>query len=443
MATTKKDKKEVTTTKGSSHAKKRTRSKRVRPKPEEEEDTTPHYFHCNYCKRDLTEALRARCAQCKDYDTCLDCLSVGAALHPHKHDHDYRILFVMQDEVYQKGWTVTDEIKMLEGLEEFGVGNWEQVSETIMTKTAEETEQHFLDVYLGSQDAPLPDTTVVLPAAAVDPPKKGAVVPDNRKYQDVDSAGWMSKREDFVYDWDNEQEEMMAELELSIDDSKQEHELVTQILEIYNEKLLERHRRKEFATKHGLVSFKKYVETVEKLPEEEKEVREKLKPFMRLLTKVELDKCVAGILEERELRDVLAKYRRGRELGAKSVKECSQLVKAGDLPRKRDHAEMRREPGIGASDAELRMAFTGRDIDLPFQAGAELLTRRELKLCSALKITVHQYVIVKEVLVRESARTGHLRKKDAKGMVRLDSMKVYRIYDYLLSCGWIRSEAAA
>lgn len=51
-------------------------------------------FHCNYCARDLSSTIRARCAECTDFDLCLDCFSVGATLWPHSPTHAYRLVEV-------------------------------------------------------------------------------------------------------------------------------------------------------------------------------------------------------------------------------------------------------------------------------------------------------------------------------------------------------------
>lgn len=433
-------------------ASKRSRPKRTRSKAEKKDIVvSPFRFHCNYCGRDLSMSVRVRCAVCPDYDSCLDCFSVGAALLPHQPDHSYRLLCVEQSPVYQKGWSAVEEEKMLEGLELFGVGNWEQVAERIMTKNAYESEQHFLRVYLSTIHAPLPDPTIMHHEDRPRSVSKDMTpkAPDMHKYQMGDAAGWMPKREDFVYEWDNEAEDILGDMEITEDDSPEEREMKLRVLEIYDNKLRERHRRKVYVLEHGLIDFKGHVEKESSLPEDEREVRGKLKVFARFLTAAEMDKCVNGILEERRLRETLQRLREGRALGATSAEECRRLVpKSKHAPtppsRKRGSNDMKMtDPNTPClTDSELRSTFTGRDVDVSQQAGAELLTRTELKLCTALKITVHQYVIVKEVLVRESARAGYLRKKEAKQMVRLDQTKVFRIYDYLLSCGWIRTSAA-
>jgi transcriptional adapter 2-alpha len=49
---------------------------------------------------------------------------------------------------------------------------------------------------------------------------------------------------------------MLAEMEFSLDEHPSERELKLQVVRIYNHKLAERNRRKQFAIERGLVDFK-------------------------------------------------------------------------------------------------------------------------------------------------------------------------------------------
>jgi len=72
--------------------------------------------------------------------------------------------------------------------------------------------------------------------------------------------------------------------------------------------------------------------------------------------------------------------------------------------------------------------------------GAELLSTSELTLCKNLKMCPQQLLILKEHLIRESAKAGFLRRKDVKDLIKYDAVKVLRVYDYLIACGWIVPE---
>lgn len=77
------------------------------------------------------------------------------------------------------------------------------------------------------------------------------------------------------------------------------------MIEIYNQKLDERARRKQFILERGLLEYKKVnvpnfyfsiLEIDKKRPKEEKEVYDKTRPFARLLSKEEHEQLVQGLL---------------------------------------------------------------------------------------------------------------------------------------------------
>lgn len=457
----------------------KSRPKRSRNKPEKkQEPQTTSRFHCDYCARDLSSAIRARCTVCPDYDSCLDCFSVGAALKPHEASHSYRLIEVVQTPVFQVGWSAEEEEKMLEGLELYGVGNWEQVAKLIRSKSPEETESHFMKVYLQSNNPPLPDPSKMVPADKGE--KKGEDEVDPKmlrvmhKHQQEDAAGWMEKRGDFVYEWDNEAEELIGDMEITEIDTKASKDLKATILEIYASKLDERDRRKKFVLERGLTDFKAYIASEKKRSKDEKEIRDSLKVFHRFLPPPEMEKFIQGLLEEKKLRATIQTYREARANGAKTMDDLNRYLAAKKMKTKPMTADAevqsqnivlpaskrRRLHGDSSGNDTLSNGTNGvatpapapppmepkdkksvilGDIDIEQMAGAELMSGTELNLCSNLKLTPHQYLIVKGTMIRESARSGCLRKKDAKAIVRLDPTKVFKLYDYFQACGWIKS----
>lgn len=456
------------------------RLKRARTKNDKKEEVeNTSRFHCDFCGRDLSFAIRARCAVCPDYDSCLDCFSVGATLAPHRPEHSYRLVEVVHTPIFQLSWSADEEEKMLEGLELYGVGNWEQVAKLIGSKNPVEAESHYMKVFLQSDTAPLPDPAKMLPQEKAPlSDKLDEVDPKTLRvmhmHQQEDAAGWMEKRQDFLYEWDNEAEDIIGDMEVGEDDSKAEKDLKAQVLEIYAAKLNERAKRKEFVLERGLTNFKAYQAAEKKRSKEEKELRDSLRVFTRFVPQVDMDKFIHGILEERQLRATIDLYCEGRAHGATTLEDCDRIN--AKQKSKNASAGPETSPSVtgGSSSAHRRRRFNGEgsiadsigsgangisshmpssngvdskdrkgtflgDIDYELMPGAELLSRTEITLCNALKITPHQYMIIKDVMVRESARTGCLRKKDAKAIVRLDSVKVFKIYDYLLACGWIKS----
>ena len=64
-------------------------------------------FHCNYCARDISATVRIKCAECPDFDLCLDCFAVGVEITPHKSGHAYRVVDNLSFPLYHPDWGVS------------------------------------------------------------------------------------------------------------------------------------------------------------------------------------------------------------------------------------------------------------------------------------------------------------------------------------------------
>ena len=122
--------------------------KRKYPEPKEDYAVKTH---CDSCSKELTLKLIFKCADCADYDLCLDCFCQGKESMDHSNNHKYRILEALDFPIYTKDWYADEELLLLEGLQTFGMGNWEQIAEYIGTKGKEEVLSHYMDVYVNSK----------------------------------------------------------------------------------------------------------------------------------------------------------------------------------------------------------------------------------------------------------------------------------------------------
>lgn len=75
----------------------------------------PGLYHCNYCMRDISTTVRIKCAECKDWDSCVDCFCAGAELSGHKAYHPYRVVDNTNFPLFHPDWTATEELNMLSG----------------------------------------------------------------------------------------------------------------------------------------------------------------------------------------------------------------------------------------------------------------------------------------------------------------------------------------
>ncbi|KAF7456077.1 putative transcriptional co-activator ADA2-A [Cryptosporidium felis] len=133
-------------------------------------------FRCDVCKKDTWD-YRIRCAECVEYDLCLDCFCQGKSSNDHKPGHKYIPVGRYTFNLLTESWTAEEELLLMEAVSRYGLGNWSEISKYItegpggafslyqksqktdpIGHSAEECEKHYNEFYLNSKTKPLPDT---------------------------------------------------------------------------------------------------------------------------------------------------------------------------------------------------------------------------------------------------------------------------------------------
>ena len=113
-------------------------------------------YSCSYCGRDTSYSVRVKCAECPDYDSCVPCFAVGAALHPHSPGHAYRVIDDLSFPLYDPAWGADEELLLLEAISAHGVGAWRAVADHVGAKDAASCQAHWEAVYAASPCFPEP-----------------------------------------------------------------------------------------------------------------------------------------------------------------------------------------------------------------------------------------------------------------------------------------------
>lgn len=191
------------------------------------------------------------------------------------------------------------------GIDKFGVGNWKVISEFLdNSKTVKQVEDHYWQTYLGTHGYCLPskcilgsevvEMTSLFPTEptvdekgqeviAADDLFRVAVNPGYQRGEEVkrdegkepgkpkdrneinnkilllpgsEIPGFMPLRQDFEVEYENDAELMLADMEFLSDDHPSERELKLQVIRIYNQKLDERRKRRNFVIERNLVDVK-------------------------------------------------------------------------------------------------------------------------------------------------------------------------------------------
>ena len=321
-----------------------------RQKAEEEESKKPDslipfncgnntQFHCDYCQKDITRSIRIRCAECFEFDLCIECFSVGVEIQGHLKTHKYRVSDCLAYPLITTDWNIEEDLLLLEAIEMFGLGNWKTVAEHVGSKADKECMEHYSNYYLKSPSFPLPqlakdrteEPEIAVPQA-VDEPVVDENNADNTQVTapvkvtvpGAELAGYMPLRGDFDVEHDNDAELILADMEFNDDDHPTERELKLRIIDIYNGKLDERERRKKFVIERGLLDYKKHQQIERRRPKDERDLVAQMRPFARFHSAEEHNEFVGGLLTAMRLRKRIAQLQHYRRNGIRTLAEAEE-----------------------------------------------------------------------------------------------------------------------
>ncbi|XP_012082182.1 transcriptional adapter ADA2b isoform X2 [Jatropha curcas] len=470
-------------------------------------------YHCNYCNKDITGKIRIKCAMCPDFDLCIECFSVGAEVTPHKSNHPYRVMDNLSFPLICPDWNADDEILLLEGIEMYGLGNWAEVAEHVGTKSKEMCIEHYTNIYMNSPFFPLPDMSHVVGknrkellamAKGHGEDKKGSSMlgehtlkeespfsPSSRvKVEDmhkggasgrllstlngdpqteigfkgkksnssanegslIESSGYNPKRQEFDPEYDNDAEQLLAEMEFKDTDTEDERELKLRVLRIYAKRLDERKRRKDFILERNLL----YPNVFEKdLSPEERALCRRYDVFMRFHSKEEHEDLLQTVIAEHRTLKRIQELKEARAAGCRTSAEADRYREEKRKREAEESSQRAKESSqVGPSnqggpnvfmaseslgkDSNARPGGQGTGYETLDALGfyeTQLLSEAEKRLCHEIKLPPPLYLKMQEVMTKEIFSGNVTKKSDAHPLFKLESSKVDRVYDVLVKKG--------
>ena len=156
-------------------------------------------------------------------------------------------------------------------------------------------------------------------------------------------AGFMPRRGDFDMEWENDAEQVIADMEFSASDLPQDRQLKIQVVEIYNQKLDERERRKNFLLNRNLLDYRKNQQLDALLPRDERDLVRRMRLFERLHTPEEHKAFVDDIIRAKRLRKEIAKLQMYRRMGIKTLAEVERYELDKNRREFHKHAQLQKE----------------------------------------------------------------------------------------------------
>ena len=188
---------------------------------------------------------------------------------------------VFGDRKEAKAWKAREEVALLEAVELYGYGNWEDTAKLVGTRTATEVREHFITYYVqgnagrvcwshasretyqandhtcssGSSSSLSPSLTTPLTAIPA------------LSLLEQQLLGFMPKRDDFEREFDNEVEMLISTLRINPhDEDDLDVDLKVAHIDMYNRRLRERFRKKAVVRDYALVTqFYKSLENDEEV----------------------------------------------------------------------------------------------------------------------------------------------------------------------------------
>jgi len=147
---------------------------------------------------------------------------------------------------------------------------------------------------------------------------------DIKSLPGADLVGYMPRRVDLDIEWDNDAELILAEMEFSSADSPEDRALKIKVIEIYNSRLDEREKRKQFLVDRNLLDYKKNQIAEQQLPADERDLVNRMRLFARFHSGQEHEAFIQSLLKAKQLRKEIAKLQMYRRMGMRSMSEVEQ-----------------------------------------------------------------------------------------------------------------------
>ncbi|XP_030636669.1 transcriptional adapter 2-beta isoform X1 [Chanos chanos] len=413
--------------------------------------------YCTNCLADVT-ILRIRCTECQDIELCPECFSAGAEIGNHRRWHGFQQVdggfFTLWGPEAEGGWTSREEQSLLDAIEQYGFGNWEDMAGHVgPSRTPQEVMEHYVSMYIHGNlgKACIPDsipnrvTDHTCPSGGpLSPSLTTPLPPLDVSVIEQQQLGYMPLRDDYEIEYDQEAEKLISGLSVNYDDEDVEIELKRAHVDMYVRKLRERQRRKNIARDYNLVPAflgkdKKDKERApkRKITKEEKELRTKLRALCQFMVHREFEDFFDNIHKERVLRAKVRELQRYRRNGITRLDESAEYEAA------RHKREKRKEnKNVGSSKRTSEEGKDGEFSAIENLAGFELLSDREKVLCNSLNLSPTRYLTVKTIIIKD-----HLQKRQgipAKSRLPsyLDKVLKKRILNFLTESGWISRDTS-
>lgn len=223
---------------------------------------------------------------------------------------------------------------LLDAIEQYGFGNWEDISKHIETRTPEEAKDEYVSKFLNGTvgrhtwSTAIDQRPQLTDHTSDDTGPLGQLLvqklpPMDCSHEEAVALGYMPNRDDFEREYDPTAEQLVSTLSLSPDDEDVDMLLKLAQVDIYTRRLRERARRKRVVRDYQLIAnfFRGNAKRAH-MSRDQREFRERLRTFSQFYTSKEFEHLIGSLVRERSLRIRLSELNRYRWNGLQRMDEC-------------------------------------------------------------------------------------------------------------------------
>lgn len=290
-------------------------------------------------------------------------------------------------------------------------------------------------------------------------------------------SGYNVKRNEFEIEYDHQAEHLIAELDFAEGDSDQVVAEKLKLIDIYNRRLDERAKRKEFVLSRGLVKVRRQTLIDRRRSTAERDMLGRFRVFARYMPHPQWESLADNLAVEARLRARIDELKQYRAMGMRTFEEVDTHLEKNGAPKREpsinnqpgrsklqrilvDNCALEEELGksgnkfasIGVHKQHV-MIPEGRDLnglqvwrakrgillDVSSIPDVGPLNQSERKLCAAERYLPAQYLTIKAEIMKKQERNGYVVKNDILSLpFAVDQERSLRLLDFFKQNGWVK-----
>lgn len=398
---------------------------------------------CSTCLRIIADEHYILCTECKGFCQCLECYAYGMEIKNHVREHKVVLMDSVQPAKFSTDWSLEEELILLREIASCGIGNWVDISERVITKSAAECETHYFEIYCNQNTSPYPDCsqppqdplplpnplpfdTSPRPSHPSDKDETNSLF--HNKTSPAVISGYMPKRHEFEDEFNDDIDHLINHIEFNETTTEQQLEEYCSLLELYNSQIIERTRRIKVIEEWG-IQYLQFT-SLGGSTVQDKSDDSKILPFAQYIGKENTEK-LAKLLHK--FNGNISKIQMRQKWQMNGVRTQSEGFFFNTLE---GYVKDNRVPDVDIPKWN-RAIIEHKQHPQSISEDEKLLSEKEMYLCTSENIKVPIYLSIKDLLIREYAARGRLSKNEVILMLPGLEYEGQLIYELLIDCKWI------